>query len=126
MKIKNATPILVVDAIEPCLPFWTGPMGYEKQVEVPHEGKIGFVLLTRDDRELMMQTRASVAADLPALKLDVTCVLYFDVPSLDQALAEAKGATVLVPPRETFYGAREAFLRDASGQGRWRSSFPAE
>ncbi len=115
MNVTKVTPILVVDAIEPCLPFWTGPMGYTKAVEVPHEGRLGFVLLTKEGGELMMQTRASVAADLPAMKLDVTCVLYMDVPSLDAALEEAKGATVLVPPRTTFYGAREAFLRDASG-----------
>jgi uncharacterized glyoxalase superfamily protein PhnB len=63
----------------------------------------------------MLQTRASIAADFPALKLDVTCVLYMDVPSLDAALAETKGATVVVQPRKTFYGAREAFLRDPSG-----------
>ena len=115
MDVTKVTPILVVDAIEPCLPFWTGPMGYEKAVEVPHEGRLGFVLLTRAGGEIMMQTRASIAADLPALRLDVTCVLYMDVPSLDAALAEAQGAEVLVPPRKTFYGAREAFLRDASG-----------
>jgi uncharacterized glyoxalase superfamily protein PhnB len=115
MNVTKVTPILIVDAIEPCLSFWTGPMGYEKAVEVPHEGRIGFVLLVQGGRELMLQTRASIAADLPALKLDVTCVLYMDVPSLDAALAETKGATVVVQPRKTFYGAREAFLRDPSG-----------
>ena len=116
MKIQKLTPILIVDAIEPALPFWTGPLGYEKKVEVPHEGRAGFVLLARDGHEVMMQTRASIAADVPAVaKIDVTCVLYMDVPSLDDAVAAVKGAEVLIPPRETFYGAREIFVRDAAG-----------
>ncbi len=111
----KATPILVVDAIEPALAFWTGPMGYAKTVEVPHEGRLGFVLLTSPRGEVMLQTRASIAADMPSLKLDVTCVLYMDVPSLDDAVAALAGAEVVVPKRETFYGAREIFVRDPAG-----------
>jgi uncharacterized glyoxalase superfamily protein PhnB len=38
-----------------------------------------------------------------------------DVASLDEAVAAVKGAEVVVPPRETFYGARETFVRDPSG-----------
>lgn len=62
--MKKLTPILYVDAIEPCLPFWTERLGFTKTVEVPHDGKIGFVILTRDGLELMYQTWASAAADI--------------------------------------------------------------
>jgi uncharacterized glyoxalase superfamily protein PhnB len=115
MKVNKVTPILVVDAIEPCLAFWTGPMGYTKTVEVPHEDRLGFVLLVKDGAgELMMQTRASVQADL-ALEPIPACMLYLDVPSLEAALAATTGTTIVVAPRKTFYGAREAFLRDRAG-----------
>ena len=116
MNVTKVTPILVVDAIEPALPLWTGPLGYQKTVEVPHEGRAGFVLLVKDGAEVMMQTRASVAADVPAVaKLGVACVMYMDVTSLEEARAAVAGLEVLVPERETFYGAREIFVRDGAG-----------
>jgi uncharacterized glyoxalase superfamily protein PhnB len=116
MKVKKVTPILVVDAIEPALPFWQGQLGFEKVVEVPHEGRLGFVLLARDGHEVMLQTRASVAADVPAVgALDPPCAIYCDVDSLDAAIAATEGATVLVPRRTTFYGAEEIWVRDPSG-----------
>ena len=116
LEVTKVTPILIVDAIEPALPLWTGALGYEQKVLVPHEGRAGFVLLSRGDTEVMMQTRASILADVPAVaKLGVTSALYMDVVSLDDAIRAVDGAEVIVPERETFYGAREVFIRDASG-----------
>jgi hypothetical protein len=119
MKITNATPILFVDEIESSLPLWTGPLGYQKQAEVPHEGRLGFVLLTGAAGEVMLQTRASLAADLPAVAaLAPSMVLYADVDDLDRALAGArrvKGTEVVVAPRTAPYGAREAGVRTPSG-----------
>jgi uncharacterized glyoxalase superfamily protein PhnB len=116
MNITKVTPVLVVDAIEPCLPFWETQLGYTKAVEVPHEGALGFVLLTREGSEIMIQSRASLAADLPAIAArSPGIVLYADVASLDAALDATRDATVLVPPRTTFYGAREAAVIDPAG-----------
>ena len=115
MNLTKLTPILIVDAIEPALPLWTGPLGFTKAPEVPHEGRAGFVILTKGDHEVMMQTRASVAADCPAIANAATnVVLYADVSSLDDAVLAVKGAEVLVPVRETPYGTREIFVRDAA------------
>jgi uncharacterized glyoxalase superfamily protein PhnB len=116
MKIKKVTPVLVVDAIEPALAVWTGPLGFEKQIEVPHGSGTGFVSLAKDGHEVMMQTRASLRADVPAVaKLGVQCLVYMDVDSLDAAIAAVRGLEVVVPEREAPYGAREIFVRDASG-----------
>jgi hypothetical protein len=119
LGIRKVTPILIVEEIEPSLALWTGTLGYEKQIEVPYDGRIGFVLLCRGGDEVMMQTRASLQADLPGIaKLGVGCVLYMDVASLSAAIA-ATAATpaldVIVPERETAYGARETFVRDPAG-----------
>jgi uncharacterized glyoxalase superfamily protein PhnB len=114
--VAKITPILVVDRIEPSLPFWEKQLGYEKIAEVPHDGRLGFVLLQRGDGELMMQTRASIAADLPKVAARTpNVVLYLDVGSLDEALAATKGAEVLQAPRTTFYGMREASVVDPQG-----------
>jgi uncharacterized glyoxalase superfamily protein PhnB len=116
MKVKKVTSILVVDAIEPALPFWHEQLGFEKVVEVPHEGRLGFVLLARDGHEVMLQTRASIAADVPAVAaLHPASALYCDVDSLEAAIAAIQGAEVLIPRRTTFYGAEEIWVRDPTG-----------
>ncbi len=116
LNIRKVTPILIVDAIEPALALWTGVLAYEKHVEVPHDGRAGFVLLSRDGHEVMMQTRASLRADVPGVaKLGVGAVLYMDVDSLDAAISSTQGLEVVVPERETAYGAREIFVRDPVG-----------
>jgi uncharacterized glyoxalase superfamily protein PhnB len=116
MKVKKVTPILVVDAIEPALPFWQERLGFEKIADVAHEGRLGFVLLARDGHEVMLQTRASVAADVPAVAaLRPTFAVYCDVDSLDAAVRAIAGAEVLVPRRTTFYGADEVWVKDPTG-----------
>lgn len=116
MKITKVTPLHVVEAIEPCLALWCGALGYQKVVEVPHGGRLGFVLLAGAAGAVMLQTRESLAEDLPALHArGASALLYVDVESLDDALAAVKGAELVVPERKTFYGAREACIADASG-----------
>lgn len=117
MLLTRTTPLFVVDAIEPALGFWKDTLGYRVVAEVPHEEKLGFVLLARDGHEVMFQTHASVRADLGPLDPAPSALYYTNVASLDEALAEvrAAGATVIVGPRTTFYGAKEIFVRDASG-----------
>jgi hypothetical protein len=108
MNIEKVTPVLVVDRIEPCLAFWCDGLGYEKRVEVPHGNSLGFVILDGPAGEIMLQTRASVADDLPpvaARKADT--VLFVEVKSLARARKAAKGLEVLVEERTTAYGMRE-------------------
>jgi hypothetical protein len=116
MNITKVTPVRIVDRIEPCLTFWCGAMGYEKRVEVPHDGVIGFVILEGGGSELMFQTRASLAADLPTVaprRPDV--VLFIEVESLDAARKAAGSAEVLVADRTTPYGMHETVVLDPEG-----------
>jgi len=121
VEIEKVTPIYVVDRIEPALAFWAA-LGWEKTVEVPHAGRVGFVILARGDLEIMLQTRDSVKEDLGAAPLEPACALYMDVASLDDAraaLAAKRGAgeehRVLIEERETSYGAREMWVVDPAG-----------
>lgn len=119
MRILNSTPILIVDRIEPVLGFWEESLGYSREVEVPHEGALGFVILKKDNREVMFQTRASIQADLPAVLADLPerngIALYLEVDSLDDLLRKFPEKEMLVPPRTTFYGMKEIVLRDPAG-----------
>lgn len=114
MKVRKLTQILVVDSVEECLPFWT-KLGFEVRAEVPHDNKIGFVILGNADTELMLQSHASVDADLPAIKGKYTNLLYAEVELLDEVERTQNKNTVLVPRRKTFYGAQEIWVQDPSG-----------
>jgi len=115
MTLKKLTTLLVVDAIEPCLPQWQA-LGYRVVTSVPEAGPLGFAILASAAGELMLQTRASVKEDLPSVATgNPGFLLYADVASLEQAKAALKGATVLVPRRKTFYGATEAWLQLEGG-----------
>jgi hypothetical protein len=111
MNVKRITPVLIVDAIEPLLPFWAERLHFTKTVEVPHEAHLGFVILEKGEEQVMLQTKASLAVDLPALaKLGATSFLYADVDSIEAAQRAMQGAEILVPLRQTPYGAREIFV----------------
>jgi uncharacterized glyoxalase superfamily protein PhnB len=116
VNVTKLTTILIVEAIEPALAMWTNVLGFQKTVEVPHGDKLGFVILVRDGIELMLQTRASIAGDMPnVVATGATHMLYADVASLDDALASLGSVEVVVPRRKTFYGADEIWVRDPSG-----------
>jgi uncharacterized glyoxalase superfamily protein PhnB len=118
MKILRSTPVLVVDKIEPLLPFWVDRLGYTKLAEVPHGEGLGFVMLEKDGLEVMLQTRESVEADLPVLKPYVqgnAISQFIEVDSLDSVLKKLSGYELLTPVRTTFYGMREAIVADPAG-----------
>lgn len=115
-KLDKLTPILVVEAIEPCLGFWVERLGFEKTVEVPHGETIGFCILVAEGLELMLQSRASVEDDVPAIAAGVRgSVLFLEVPDLDAVAAAVAGVEILIPERTTFYGMRELFVREPGG-----------
>jgi len=116
LQIAKATAIHIVDAIEPSLQLWVEQLGWRVVVDVPDGDRLGFVLLQRDSAELMLQTRRSLAGDLPKVAaLSPSSILYLDVNDLALAERAVAGAELLVPPRKTFYGAHELFIRDPAG-----------
>src|ERR1700739_484487 len=112
------TPVLIVNAIEPCLPFWVDRLGFTVTVTVPHEDRAGFAILVKDGVELMYQTRASIAADVPAT-LDPrgghSVNLFLEVPNLDDVEHALGGVPLILPRRTTFYGMHEIGVREPGG-----------
>lgn len=115
------TPILFVEAIEPCLDFWEKGLGFERQGEVPGEDGLVFIMLGRGEARIMYQTRRSLADDLPALASALPdnnpSFLYLKVDDLEGVISglEALGAEVTVGRRTTFYGADEIGYREPGG-----------
>jgi catechol 2,3-dioxygenase-like lactoylglutathione lyase family enzyme len=117
MNAKKLTPILMVESIEASLPFWEA-LGFEITTSVPHEDALGFVILARGDLALMLQSFPSAEADVPAFAQELRgsqTILFIEVDSLDEAIAAVPDAPVVVPRRQTDYGADEIFVRDPAG-----------
>jgi hypothetical protein len=60
---RKLTPVIIVEAIEPCLELWLDRLGFAITAEAPEGCRAGFVILEKDGVELMYQTRSSLAAD---------------------------------------------------------------
>ena len=113
--MKKLTPILHVEAVEPCLPFWTERLGYTVTTQVPDGEKVGFAILAKDGTEIMYQSTRSLENDtavVPPLNGTMLFVEVDDVDAVERALA---GVEVVVPRRKTFYGADEIFVREPGG-----------
>ena len=116
MQMKKMTPVLFVEKIEPCLAFWVDRLGFQKTVEVPEGDALGFVILVRDGIEVMLQSRASIAKDVPALAAENSrSFLFVEVSELAHIVERLKGADIVIPVRKTFYGATEIGVRDPAG-----------
>ena len=115
--MQRLTPVLMVDAIEPVLPFWVDKLGFKKTTEVPHGEHIGFAILEHGDIQVMYQTRDSVAADVPPLAKSPQkgTFLFMEVDNLDAVEKALAGVTPVVPRRKTFYGSEELIVREPGG-----------
>ena len=116
---KQLTPVLVVDEIEPVLPFWSA-LGFTRVTEVPEGDRLGFVILQRDDVEVMYQTFKSVEKDEPrslkGKRALGAAALFIAVDRLDDvAKLVPQGTDIIEHRRETFYGSTEMIVRDAAG-----------
>ena len=127
ITVTKTTPVLIVEAIEPCLPCWLAIAGYSKTAEVPHGAGLGFVILTHGASELMLQTRASLADDLPETLPHVatgSAMLFAEVKSIAAVREALAGTRVLVPARVTPYGAQETVVLAPGGQVTIFAEFP--
>ena len=118
MDIKRITPVLYVDKIEPCIPFWVERLGFEKTVEVPDGDSLGFVMLNKGSLEIMCQSFASAEKDAAAIAKEISggrTFLYVEVDNLEEVITAMQGANLVLPKRTTFYGATEIGVKDPAG-----------
>ena len=119
MNVKKITPVLLVDQIEPILPFWIDRLGFTKAIEVADGNKLAFVDFQKGSVEVMYQTYASVEKDAPpemrAAARRGPTYLYLEVDNLDAVLAAMKDVNKVMPERTAFYGMREFAVQDPAG-----------
>ena len=117
VHLQRLTPNLVVPSIEACLPFWCDRLGFTRTAEVPHGSGLGFVILERDGVQLMLQSEASVADDLPAVLEGGTPRgnLFLVVSDIEEVVRALEGVQPALERRTTFYGMVEVGYRDPAG-----------
>src|SRR5678816_3762323 len=70
--LKQLTPVLIVEAVEPCLKFWVDRLGFAITNQVPApDGKLIFASVQLGPVEIMYQTRASVVDEQPGTAKDL-------------------------------------------------------
>ena len=118
------TPVLIVDAVEPCLAFWTERLGFHQTMVVPgDDGRLMFAAAERDAVEVMYQSRASVlAAEPEATRAERardlaghSAALFLEVDDLDAVERAMVGVPIVKARHETFYGTAELYVREPSG-----------
>jgi len=121
--LNKATPVLIVERIEPVLPFWK-KVGLTPTTEVPGAtGQLAFVILAAPGVEIMYQTVASVQEDLvksASIKDAFRAVLqqttlFVEVSRLADVATRLDGELVVMPERKTFYGSTEIGYADPAG-----------
>ena len=116
---KQLTPVIIADAVEPGIAFWTDRLGFTISNQVPGpDGKLIFASAEKDGIEVMYQTRASVLADQPDTARDLdghSVALFNTVTDLDKIEKAVAGAPVVKARHETFYGSTEIYVREPAG-----------
>ena len=117
--LKQLTPVLIVDSVEPCLKFWTDRLGFDVNNQVPgDDGKLVFASVLKDGIEIMYQTRASVLSEDPGIARDLTghsVALFITVADLNSVEKSLAGAPVVKPRHDTFYGSTEIYVKEPGG-----------
>lgn len=117
--LKQLTPVIIVKAVEPCLGFWTGGLGFKKVHEVPGpDGTLVFASVERDGVEIMYQTVASVVEDNPAMARQLnghSIALFITVDDLNAIEQAVAGAPVVKARHKTFYGSEEIYVSEPGG-----------
>jgi len=123
-RFQKLTPVLAVDAVEPCVAFWVDCLGFQQTMSVPgDDGRLVFASIEKDGIELMYQTRASVLADeapesraTRAQDLEGhATTLFIEVEDLDAVERAVTHAPVVKARHETFYGTAEVYVREPGG-----------
>ncbi len=117
--LNRLTPVLIVDAVEPCIQFWIERFGLVPESEVPgDDGALVFAIVKKGDVEIMYQTRASVIAERPQDAGDLvghSTALFITTEDLDAVERALAGVPVVQPRHKTFYGSEEFYVREPGG-----------
>ena len=115
--VTKVTALLPVSSIEPSAAFFA-TVGFQVMVRVPEQGPMGFAILSNGSQELMLQNFASIHEDDPAFTIvsdKAPSVLFIEVSDIEAVEKAISQYQLLMPRRQTFYGALEITVREPGG-----------
>ena len=116
---KQLTPVIIAEAVEPGIAFWTDRLGFAITNQVPGpDGKLIFASAEKDGVEVMYQTHESVEKDAPGLvprSHGIATALFIEVSDIESIERAIAGLEIVVPRRQTFYGMDEIGVREPGG-----------
>ena len=115
--VSKLTPVLPVKVIEPSAAFFDA-VGFQVVVRVPESGAMGFAILSNGTTEVMLQTFDSIYEDYPSFKVvtdKAPSLLFVEVSDIDAVTKAVSNFELVMPRRETFYGATEITVCEPGG-----------
>jgi uncharacterized glyoxalase superfamily protein PhnB len=117
VHLQRLTPVLAVDEIEPVVPFWEA-LGFEATSQNRADGKLIFMAFEKDGYQVHYQTVSRIERDIPGLAEVLsgsTSMLYLAVEDLDAVIEALGDAEVVLPRRQTRWGADEIYVKEPGG-----------
>jgi uncharacterized glyoxalase superfamily protein PhnB len=124
LRYEAVAPVLIVERVEPTRDFFRDRVGFTQTTVIADGDELGFAMLEKDGVVVMIQSHASVIADVgpdAARAINETISargavgLYFTVSDVELVVPAIADAGVIVPLRKTFYGMHEITVREPGG-----------
>jgi len=115
--LERLSPILVVDSIEPVVPFWEA-LGFSAENPNRVDGKLVFIAFSKEGYSIHYQTLVRIERDIPGaaeMLAGNTSLLYLAVDDLDAVIAALGDAEVVIQRRTTRWGADEIYVKEPGG-----------
>ena len=128
---KKITANIIVSSVNETLDFYEKVLGSNLVMAVPKGSQqivtardattpLGFAIIRRDEVELMLQSRNSLAKELPSLAtspVGTSFTLYIQVDDVEALCKGIKDKVAVVEDlHTTFYGAQEFSIQDNDGR----------
>ena len=114
---RAATPVLIVDAVEPTRTFFVDRLGFSVVHETTHAQRIGRCVVARGDVQFIIRSTAELRADFA--ESDVAgpykAAIHIDVDDVGLLVPEVADADVVLAPRKTAAGTHEIGVREPGG-----------
>jgi threonine dehydrogenase-like Zn-dependent dehydrogenase len=117
VKIAGATPVLMVDRVEPTREFFKR-VGFAVAFEVPEGDRLGFAMLAKDGVQVMVETRGNANEPPPIQFLSRDsrrAFVFIEVDDLDAVDIALDGEIVTVERHRTFYQSEEITYEEPGG-----------
>ena len=124
LQYESVAPVMIVERVEPTRDFFRDRLGFTQTAVVADGDEVGFAMLVKDGVTIMVQSHASVIADVghdAARAVNETIsgrgavMLYVTVSDVELVVPAVADADVIVPLRKTFYGMHEITVREPGG-----------